>query len=300
MAKNFKDLMSMAKAKEVQKLAVANAQDHEVLTAVRNAVAEGIVEPILVGDEEKIREIAKEIDFDLSKVKVINELDGVKACEIAVKKVSSGEASVLMKGLIDTGIIMKAVLNKEWGLRTDRVISHVAIFELPTYHKLLFITDAAMNVAPQLEQKKDIVHNAIDLARSLEIEKPKVAMIAAKEKFDEKMPATVDAKALSDMCKEGEFGDAIVDGPFALDNAISKEACEIKGVNSPVGGDADIVVMPMIEAGNVLYKALTYFVDKEENAGLILGTAAPIVLTSRADSDVTKLNSIALAVMNAK
>lgn len=299
MAKSFKDLMNMAKAKGTQKLAVADAQDHEVLTAVKNAVEAGIIFPILIGDEKKIKEIAKEIDFDLSKAEVINEPDGVKACEVAVKKVSSGEASVLMKGLIDTGIIMKAVLNKEWGLRTGRTISHVALLQVPTYHKLLFLTDGAMNVAPTQAQKKDIVHNAIDLARSLDIKQPKVAMLAAKEKFDEKMPATVDAKAMVDLCKEGEFGDAIVDGPFALDNAISKESCEIKGITSPVGGDADILVVPQIESGNVLYKALTNFMDIE-NAGLIVGTAAPIVLTSRADSDVAKLNSIALAVMNAK
>lgn len=298
MAKSFEDLIQLAKSKGKKKVAVACAHDHEVILAIQQAVSEDIVEPILVGDKERILSIAKELNFDCSAYEIIDEKDGAKACEIATKKVSSGEAQVLMKGLIDTGVIMKQVLNKEYGLRTGKVISHVALFHIPTYHKLLFVTDCAMNVAPDLNQKKEIVENAIGLAHSMGIEKPKVGILAAKEKVDPKMQATVDADELKQMCIRGEFGSAVVDGPFALDNALSEEACKTKGIVSEVGGDADIVLVPVIEAGNVFYKSLTILM-KLEPAGLILGTKKPIVLTSRSDSDKAKLNSIALAVINA-
>lgn len=298
MAKSFDDLIQLAKSKGKKKVAVACAHDHEVILAVQQAVSEGIVEPILVGDKEKIESIANELGFNCSAYEIIDEKDGSKACEIATKKVSSGEAQVLMKGLIDTGIIMKQVLNKEYGLRTGKVISHVALFHIPTYHKLLFVTDCAMNVAPDLNQKKEIIENAIGLAHSMGIEKPKVAVLAAKEKVDPKMQATMDAEELKQMCIRGEFGSAVVDGPFALDNALSEEACKTKGIVSEVGGDADIVLVPVIEAGNVFYKSLTILMQLEP-AGLILGTKKPIVLTSRSDSDKAKLNSIALAVINA-
>lgn len=297
MAKSFDDLIQLAKRKGKKKVAVACSHDHEVILAVQQAVAEDIIEPILIGDRDKILSIAEELKFDCSSFEVIDEKDGATACEIATKKVSSGEAQVLMKGLIDTGIIMKQVLNKEYGLRTGKVISHVALFHIPTYHKLLFVTDCAMNVAPDLNQKKEIIENAIGLAHSMGIEKPKVAVLAAKEKVDPKMQATTDADELKQMCVRGEFGSSLVDGPFALDNAVSEEACRTKGIVSGVGGDADIVLVPMIEAGNIFYKSLTILMQLEP-AGLILGTKKPIVLTSRSDSDKAKLNSIALAVIN--
>lgn len=298
MAKSFGALFELAQKRGPKKVAVAVAQDKDVLSAVKNAWESNIAEPILVGDKEKIWEIANEINFDLSDIEVIHEEDGTLACRIATELVSSGKADVLMKGLIDTSVIMKQVLDSEIGLRTGNVISHVAVFDVPTYHKVFIVTDAAMNIAPDLNQKKEIIENAVVLAKSLDIETPKVAVLAAKEKVSPKMEATVHAKELADMNKNGEIPGCLVDGPFALDNAISKESAILKGINSEVAGDADILLAPHIDAGNVLYKCLS-FLANAKSAGLIVGTKAPIVLTSRADNEESKLNSIALAVLMA-
>ena len=298
MAKSFKDLLELAVKRGPKKLAVAVAQDADVLLSVKNATEMKIAEPILVGDKEKIIEIAKEINFDLGNIEIIHEEDGARACRIATELVSSGKAHVLMKGLIDTGIIMKQVLDSEIGLRTGSVISHIAVFDVPTYHKIFFVTDAAMNIAPDLQQKKEIIENAVVLAKSLDIEYPKVAVLASKEKVSPKMEATVHAKELADMNKRGEIIGCLVEGPFALDNAISKESAILKAIDSEVAGDADILIAPNIDAGNVLYKSLT-FLANAKSAGLIVGTKAPIVLTSRADNDEAKLNSIALGVLMA-
>lgn len=296
---NFDKLMEAAKKTKPKKIAVAAAQDDDVLKAIQNAVKENICVPILVGDKEKIIEISKEINFDLHSIEIIDEKDGVKASRKAVSLVSSGKADIVMKGLIDTSIILKAVLDKDIGLRTGSVLSHAAVFSLKKYHKLLIITDAAMNIAPDISEKKQIIENTLTLCRSLGINEPKVAVICAKEKVTDKMSATVDAQKLVEMYENGEIKNCIIEGPFGLDNAISKEAARIKGVKGKVAGDADVLLMPNIEAGNVLYKALSYFSDSE-NAGIILGAKAPIVLTSRADSDKAKLNSILLAVICSK
>lgn len=298
MAKSFSDLLNLAQVKGPMKVSVAVAEDIDVLGAVKEATEKKIAEPILVGNEEKIRELSKELDFDLSEIEIIDEKDGEKACRVAVSLVSSGQAEVLMKGLIDTAIIMKQVLDKEIGLRTGKLISHVVVFNVPTYHKILFVTDAAMNIAPNVEQKKEIIENAVGLAHSLDIEEPKVAVIGAREKVSPKMEATVHAKELADMNKRGEIKGCVVEGPFALDNAISKEAALHKGVDSDMAGDVDILLVPNIDAGNVLYKSLTYFA-KAKSAGIIVGTAAPIVLTSRTDTREAKLYSIALGVLMA-
>lgn len=298
MAKNFESLFKLAQEKGPKKMAVAVAQDEDVLGAIKLAYEKGIVEPILVGDSELIQKLAAGISFDISNVQIIDENDGVEATRKATALVSSGEAQVLMKGLIDTSVIMKAVLDKEIGLRTDSVISHVAVFDVPTYHKVFMVTDAAMIIAPDLDQKKKIIENAVKLAHSLDIAEPKVAVLAAKEKVSPKMEATVHAKELADMNKAGEISGCIVDGPFALDNAVSKESARIKGIDSVVAGDADILLAPDIEAGNVLYKALS-FLANAKSAGLIVGTSKPIVLTSRADNEEAKLNSIVLATLMA-
>ncbi len=296
--KNFNEMLELAKKRGPKTMAVAKAEDKEVLLAVKEACELGIVKSILVGNEEKIREISKDINFDLSDVEVIDEEDKVQASRIATKKVSDGEADLLMKGLVDTGTIMKQVLDKEIGLRTGNVLSHVAVFDVKTYHKLFFVTDAAMNIAPNLDQKKSILENAVALAHSLDIEEPKVAVIAAKETVSDSMEATVDAGKLKEMNEKGEIKDCIVEGPYALDNAISKEAAEHKGIEGKVAGDADILLVPFIEAGNVLYKSLTYFAEAK-SAGIILGGKAPIVLTSRADGQEAKLYSIALSTLMA-
>ena len=296
MTKSFNDLLELAKKRGPKRIAVAVAEDKEVLGAIKSAKDLNIAEPILVGDKSKIEEISQNIDFDLSGIEIVDEKDGVLACRKATRLVSGGKADVLMKGLIDTSIIMKQVLDKEIGLRTGKVISHVAVFDVETYHKIFFVTDAAMNINPDLNQKKEIIENAVELAHSLEIDNPKVAVIAAKEKVFMKMEATVHAKELADMNERGEITGCIVEGPFALDNAISKEAALHKGIGGRVAGDADILLVPNIDAGNVLYKSLTFFA-RAKNAGIILGTKAPIVLTSRADSQEAKLHSIALGAL---
>ncbi|MGB4438790.1 MAG: phosphate butyryltransferase [Sedimentibacter sp.] len=294
--KNFEEILDLAKKKGAKIISVAFAQDEEVLKAVKAAVNENICVPILVGDKDKIIDISKEINFDISNIEIIDEKDGNEAARKAVALVSSGKADIVMKGLIDTSIILKAVLDKEIGLRTGNILSHVAVFSIEKYHKLLIITDVAMNIAPDADEKRQILENTLKLAYSLGIETPKVAAICAKEKVSTKMQATLDAAALVQMQSEGKITGCIIEGPYALDNAISKESAQIKGIEGKVAGDADILLMPNIEAGNVLYKSLTYFSDSQ-NAGILLGAKAPIVLTSRADSDVAKLNSIALAVL---
>ncbi|WP_069650818.1 phosphate butyryltransferase [Caloranaerobacter ferrireducens] len=298
MIRGFEDVLRLAKERGPKTISVAAAQDKEVLIAVKEAKEMGIADAILVGDKEKITQIASEIGMNLDNFEVIDLKDLKEASRKAVELVSSGKAHMVMKGLVDTSIILKAVLDEEIGLRTGKVLSHVAVFDIETYDKILFVTDAAMNIAPNLEQKKQIIENAVFVAHSLDIENPKVAVICAKEKVNPKMPATVDAEKLEEMNKNGEITGCIVGGPFALDNAISKEAAKHKGIEHPVAGDADILLMPYIEAGNVLYKSLV-FLSKAQNAGVIVGAKAPVVLTSRADSESAKLNSIALGVLMA-
>lgn len=296
MAKSFDDILKLAKIRGPKKLAVAVAADEEVLCAVKEAKALNIADAILIGDKEKIETIAKSIGMDLSQFEIIDEKDNEKACREAVRLVSSGSADIVMKGLIDTAVIMKQVLDAEIGLRTGKIISHVGVFEIPTYHKVLLVTDAAMNITPDLAQKKEILENAVQFAHSMNIKNPKVAVLCAREKVTTKMEATVDAKELQDMNMRGEITGCIVGGPLALDNAISEEAANHKGIDNPVAGDADIVLVPNIEAGNIFYKSLI-FLANAKTAGLIVGTRAPIVLTSRADSKEAKLNSIALGVL---
>lgn len=298
MIKNFKELLELAVKKGPKKLAVACAQDDDALKAIKTAYDLGIVGGYLVGDEAQIRSIAGEIGLDLSGFEIINIVDMAEASLKAVELVSSGQADLVMKGLVDTSIILKAVLNKEVGLRTGNALSHVAIFDVPTYHKILLVTDAAMNIAPDLMTKKQIIENSLFVTRALEIETPNVGIIAAKEKVSEAMIATVDAGELVKMNKNGDIKGCNVGGPFALDNAVSKEAALIKGIKDPMAGDVDVLLCPTIEAGNVLYKALN-FLANAQSAGIIVGAKAPVVLTSRADSDDSKLNSIALGVLMA-
>ena len=294
--RNIDDIIKFAKERGPKTISVACCQDEDVLIAVENGRKEHIVNAILIGDIDKTKKIAKNLNINLDNYELIDIKDMSEACLKAVELVSSGKADMVMKGLVDTSIILKAVLNKEVGLRTGNILSHVAVFDIEGYDRLFFITDAAMNLAPDVNGKKQIIENACSVARALDIEEPKVALICAKEKVNPKMKDTVEAKELEDMYLRGEIKNCIVGGPFALDNAINEEAAKHKGMNHPVAGKADILVVPDIEAGNVLYKSITYFA-KCENAGLIVGAKAPIILTSRADSDKTKLNSIALGVL---
>lgn len=297
MINKLDDIFCQLKGDKKVILSVAAAHDEEVLLAIQGACEKDIIKPILIGKEDKIREISREIGFNLDDIKVINR-DTIEECaECAVKLVSSKEADFVMKGLLDTSVILKAVLNKEWGLRTDSLLSHVMVYEIPAYHKLLVTTDGGMNIAPDYQQKVKILKNAIDATKPLGLEKIKVACLAAKEKVNPKMPATLDAKALEDACKEGEFGEGVVvEGPLAFDLAVSKESARIKGFESEVAGDTDIMLMPTIEVGNGIGKALTYFAGGK-SAGIIMGAKAPIVLVSRADSHESKLYSIAYGAL---
>lgn len=298
MIKNFQELLDLAVKKGPKRLSVACAQDDDALKAIKTAYDKGIVNGYLVGNETEIRRIAAEINLDLNGFEIIDIIDMAEASLKAVELVSSGKADLVMKGLVDTSIILKAVLNKEVGLRTGNALSHVAIFDVPTYHKILLVTDAAMNIAPDLQTKKQIIENSLFVTRALEIDMPNVGIIAAKEKVTEAMPATVDAGELVKMNQDGLIKGCRIGGPFALDNAVSKEAADIKGIKDPMAGDVDVLLCPTIEAGNVLYKALN-FLANAQSAGIIVGAKAPVVLTSRADSDDSKLNSIALGVLMA-
>jgi phosphate butyryltransferase len=295
--KNFNDVINMAIESGCKIISVAAAHDKDVLKAVKAAENKGIVKPILIGNESEIKRISGEINFDVSNIEIINSNDIEETCLKAVEIVSSKKADILMKGMVDTSIILKAVLNKEVGLRTGSILSHAAVFFAEKYHKMLIVTDAAMNIAPDLEKKKKILENAVEFAHSLGIKTPKCAVVCAKEKADKSMLHTIDADELVKMNNKGEIKGCVVGGPFALDNAISKEAASHKGITHEVAGDADILLMPTIEAGNILYKALS-FLSNSESAGIILGAAAPIVLTSRADTDIAKLNSIALSALH--
>jgi len=295
---NFDELLIAAIERGPKKIAVACAEDVEILKAIKYASEKKIVEPILIGNLEKIKEISKNIEFDISNIETYNYETMEESAEKAVRLVSEGNADMVMKGLLDTAKILRAVLNKEYGLRTGNVLSHVAVFDVKAYHKLLFITDAAMNIAPDVNQKKQIIENSLEVVRAVDVSEPKVAIICAKEKVNEKMPCTVDAGKLVEMNENGEIKDCIVGGPFALDNAVSKEAAIVKGIDHPVAGDADVLLCPNIETGNVLYKALNFLCDAK-SAGIIVGASAPIVLVSRADSKEAKLNSIALGTLMA-
>lgn len=298
MIKSFDDVLNLAKERGPKTISVAVAQDKEVLMAVKGANDMGIANAILVGDKDEIIKIANEIGMDINKYEIEDFKDATEAARRAVELVSTGKAHIVMKGMVDTSIILKAVLDKEIGLRTEKILSHVAMFDTEQYDKLLFVTDAAMNIAPDLNQKKQIIENAAFVAHSVDIDNPKVAVVCAKEKVNPKMPATIDAKELEEMNARGEIKGCIVGGPFALDNAVSKEAAMHKGIDHPVAGDADIILAPDIEGGNILYKALN-FLAKSKSAGIIVGAKAPVVLTSRADSEEAKLNSIAFAVLMA-
>ncbi|MEB9551002.1 phosphate butyryltransferase [Bacillus cereus] len=292
-------LIDQAAGQPKKTVAVAVAEDHEVIEAVAKAIKLQLAQFRLYGNQEKIMGMLQEHGLQTSEhVQVIAAMSSAEAAELSVKAVRNGEADVLMKGNIPTANILKDVLNKEWGLRKGSVLSHVAAFEVPNYDRLIFVTDAAMNIAPDVTQKAAIIQNTVEVARAIGIDLPKVAPIAAVEVVNPAMQATIDAAMLTQMNRRGQIKDCIVDGPLALDNAVSQIAAEHKGIVSDVAGKADILLVPTIEAGNVLYKSLVYFADAKVGA-MIAGAKAPIVLTSRADSAETKVYSLALAVATA-
>lgn len=287
---NFNDIFNSLSKNQKPKIAVAVAEDEAVIKTIYYCQQKGIADSILVGNKAKINSISLELGIDINNFHIIDEIDIIKAASIATDLIVAKEASVIMKGLLDTSIFLKAILKKEKGLRGNNLLSHVSVFEFN--NKLLLVTDCAMNIAPNLEEKKQIIENAVKVAKSLNIFNPKVAVIAAIEKVNSNMLATVEARELSLM----SIKDYLVDGPFALDNAISKEAAAHKGVVGSVAGDANILLMPNIESGNILYKSLVH-IAKLNSGGIIVGANIPIVLTSRSDDAKTKLNSIALSLL---
>lgn len=296
MSRNFNDLLSKLKVGKRKKLSVAVAQDEPVLEAVKAAKERGIADAILVGNKEEIEKIATKIDMDLSDFEIIHEEDIKKAALKAIELVSSGVADMVMKGLVDTATFLRSVLNKEVGLRTGNLMSHVAVFEIEGIDRLILLTDAAFNTYPDLKQKVQIINNSVMVAKSCGIENIKVAPVCAVEVVNPDMPATVDAALLSKMSDRGQIKGCIVDGPLALDNALSEEAAHHKGITGPVAGRADILLLPNIDVANVMYKTLTY-TSNTKNGGILVGASAPVILTSRTDSFETKVNSIALAAL---
>jgi phosphotransacetylase len=276
--------------------AVAHPCDESSLTAAVEAAEAELIRPILVGPAAKIRAVAEQHGLDIRPYRLVDAPHSHAAAAKAVEIVRAGEAETLMKGSLHTDELMAEVVRKETGLRTERRISHVFIMDVPTYPKPLGVTDAAINIFPDLETKVDIVQNAIDMAHALGVERPKVAILSAVETVTPKIPSTIDAAALCKMAERGQITGGLLEGPLAFDNAISKEAAKIKGIRSEVAGDADILVVPDLEAGNMLAKQLSFLANADA-AGIVLGARVPIILTSRADTVRARLASCAVAVL---
>ena len=294
MIRRLQELIDKAQERSPSKVAVAAAAHKLVLQSVRRAVDLGLVVPLLVGREEDIRREAEAIDWELEATQIVNTETNKAAAGVAVDLVREGEADVLMKGYLHTDEMLHAVLRRETGLRTDRLLSHVFVLEVPTYHKLLLITDAAINIHPDISEKASITQNAVDLARKLGAEQPKVAALSSVETINPNLPSTVHAACLSKMADRGQIRGALVDGPLAFDNAISAQAAEEKGISSAVSGDVDVVVAPDLDAGNILFKNLEYLANAKV-AGVVMGAKAPVVLTSRSDPPRARVFSLALA-----
>ncbi len=294
--RNFAQLMELAQERGPKTVVVAAAAQEAVLLAVNEAEELGIADVILVGDQPEIERIGHANNVDLGRLEIVHEPDPVRAAQQTMTFINERRAQIAMKGAIQTADFLRAVLDRKNGLRAGRLFSHVAAFDIPGFDRLMLVSDAGVVVAPTLQEKADIVRNAIDVAHRLGIAQPKVALLAATETVNPKIPATVDAAALSKMAERKQIVGGIVDGPLTLDNAISLEAAAIKGVESPVAGRADILVSPDIEAGNILAKGIVYFAQAYM-AGVIVGARAPIILPSRSDTHQAKLIAISMCVV---
>jgi phosphate butyryltransferase len=298
---NFDQLLAFVKSKEKKKLAIASAEGEEIVEAVKRATDAGILQAVLIGDGPRINDICQKLKFDLNEVEIIDAKDPKLASQLAVELVKRKKADMLMKGKVDTSTLLKAVLDKEKGLRGGRLLSHVAVMEVENYHKLMLVTDGGMNINPDVNKKVDILKNAIEVAGKLGIDKPKVSCLAAVELVNPEMQETVDAAVLVKMAERGDisreagsFGkDVIIDGPVAFDIAVDSQSAQMKGIISPVAGDTDIFLVPNIAAGNIFVKALIYLA-KAKVGGIVVGGGAPILLLSRSDTAAMKLYSMAL------
>lgn len=291
---SLSQLKQLARELPSQTVSVVRADEVETLSAVNEAVTGGMVDCVLVGPEDGIRAAAEEAGFDLNGVRIVPAKDDYESSYLGVDLIRKGEAGVLMKGLVATSAFLKAILDKDHGIRGDGLLSHVAAFEVPSYPKLIIVTDAAMNIAPDFDQKTEILRNAITVARSLGIDPPKCTYVCAKEVPYDKMPCTLEAERMQKMAEAGEFGDILFQGPLALDLAVSMDSVRIKKVDGPVAGNADLMILPDIEAANILYKTLIFLAGGELGA-VIMGAKNPVVLTSRADSAESKLCSLVLS-----
>ncbi len=293
---SFEGIFSKVKREGRKRLAVAGAEGGAILQAVVEAHQERVIEPILIGDGAKIEKLASQSGVDISPFELVEAEDAQNSCLEAVKLVREGKADMLMKGKVGTSALLKAILDKDCGLRKGKLLSHVVVMEAKVYPKLLIITDGGMNISPNLETKVELIKNASWVAHRLGIDIPKVALLAAVETVNPDMQETVDAAILSKMAQRGQLGNVVVDGPVAFDLAVSSQAAQIKGVESPIAGEADILLVPNIASGNISVKALIYL-GKVEVGGIVVGAKAPIVLLSRADTAKIKLNSIALGAL---
>lgn len=298
MMRTLDEIVEAVRDRPVRTVAVAVAEHESILSAVRQAVEWGIAEAVLVGDRDRIAAAAEAAELDLSDVSVIDERSDLAAAATATGLVSSGRADILMKGQLHTDDFLRAVLHRERGLRSGHVMSHVFILETTHLGRLTLVTDGAMNISPDLVQKADIILNAVYLAKLLGVETPKVGVLAATELVNPQMQATVDAAVLSKMSERRQFPCCEIDGPFALDNAISEMAAEVKRIGGPAAGKCDVLLVPEIEAGNMLAKSYVYL-GQGRVAGVLVGASAPVVLTSRSDSAEAKLYSIATAMLMA-
>ncbi|MBE6016465.1 MAG: bifunctional enoyl-CoA hydratase/phosphate acetyltransferase [Lachnospiraceae bacterium] len=294
MIRSMEELTQAACSTPALKMAVACAEDAPVLDAVKHAYDKNIIIPVLIGDKQKIFKEAETAGISIDSWEIIDIPDKKAACEEAVRLASEGKISLIMKGMVDTSIIMKAVLNKEYGLYTGGVLSHVGVLEVAGFDRLFAITDSAINIAPDLDAKVSIIKNAVEVEHALGNEMPKVAALCAVEKVNPKMECTLDAAKLEEMNKEGLITGCLIGGPFALDNAVSKEAAAHKGITSPLAGNADVLFVPDLEAGNLLIKAMEYF-GHARKAGVIMGARIPIALTSRATAPESKMYTIAIS-----
>jgi len=292
--KSLGNFVDIAAQKGKKRLVVAVAQDVDVLRAIKSALQSGFVIPVLIGDKTEISISAEHAEFDLSGIEIFHEPDKQQACVNAVKMVRNGQADILMKGLVSTGVLVKAILDKDFGLLKENLLSHLAFFETPYYHKILCITDAALNISPDFNEKIAIVKNAVSTYHKLGISTPRVAILAPVETVNPKMEATLHGAMLTQMQKRNQIEGCIIDGPLALDNAVSADAARHKGLISEVAGDTDILVAPDLNSGNMLYKSLN-FLGGAVAAAIVAGASVPVVLTSRADQDKSKFLSIALA-----
>lgn len=297
--RTFNEIKREVKQFQPVTISIAEAADREVLYSVKKAYEQNMASFLLHGDQRKIYQLAKEIQLSLDDHHVIHTSTAEESCRQAVYAVNQQKADIVMKGLVHSSLFLRAVLDREIGLRTGNVLSHVASFEIEGYDRLIHLTDASFNIAPTWEEKRQLLENVASFCRLLGVMKPKIALLGAIELINPKMPTTVDAAILTQLNRRGQLYDMVVDGPFALDNAVSIEAAKLKKIHSEVAGQADVLVVPDIEAGNILYKSLVYFARAKMGA-LVLGAKAPVILTSRADSAETRLHSMALAVLQIK